>query len=219
MSVTIGAPTRSSAGDVVNPRANNAREQVFSSQVMDWVLRGYVFTASQGLEATDVAAVTTEADTTPSMTVQSPASGIVMIPLRVWVSITGDGGGLTTLDLSYTKAAAQCATALAITSGTAMNIQNHYTPNPMTTALSTSYKTPTATALVTTDYITLAHHHWIDAAITTGLVVPDFDYVFNAPLALVNGAALMLHMYTASSAGSFVCAVTWAEVPTSVYVP
>jgi hypothetical protein len=219
MSVTVQAPTRAEAGDVVNPRANNAREQVFSSQVMDWAMRGYLFTASQGLEATDIATVTTEADTTPTATLQAPAgSSVVVIPLRVWVSLTNDGGGLTTLDLSYTKAAAQCATAMTL-SGTALNVQNHYTPNPMTTPSATTLHGVTASALLTTDYITLAHHHWIDAALTTGLIVPDFDYVFKAPLALVAGAALMLHGYTASSAGKFLLAITWAEVPASVYVP
>ena len=219
MTVKVTAPERAEAGAIVSPRANNAKEQIFAKQVFDWTMRGMVFTASQGLEATDLATVTTEADTTPTASLQAPTGqNVAVIPLRVWVSITNDGGGLSTLDLSYTKAALECATALTL-SGTTLNIQNHYTKNPQTTSDATALYTVTASALTTVDYITLAHHEWPNEALTTSLVIPDFDYIFKTPLALVEGAALLVHGYSGTSAGKMMVAITWAEIPADIYVP
>ena len=195
-------------------RINGGRSVEFVTNVNRWAREGRLFTASQGLEATDIPTVTTEAETTPICSVQSPSAGIAVIPLRVYAALTNDGGGLTTIDLAFTKAAAACATALTL-SGTTLNIQNHYTKNPQAGTQATALYTVTASALLTSDYITLAHGHAADAALTTGLIQINevFDYEFTFPLMLVESAALLLYGYTASGAGNIAVSITWAEVP------
>ncbi len=221
MSVQVTAPTRVSSGIIVEPRANNAGEQILASQVLDWTLRGWVFSASQGLEASDIASTASVDDFYPIASLQSPlGGGTVVVPLRCWFSLTNDGAGLGTVDLLFTKAVKQCATTLAIT-GTTLNIQNHFTPNPQFASKATALKTVTCTALTTVDYITLAHQHYADAALTTSLVVPNFDYQFNNnPIALVEGAALLLYFYNATTTdANAIVTFTWAEIPSSIYVP
>jgi hypothetical protein len=221
MSVEVrGSPAKAGAGVIINPAANTAKEQIMSDMLFDHILQGNVYTASQGLEATDISSVATEADTTPVASLQSPTGAdTIVIPLRVWVSVTDDGNGAGYVDLAFTKAAKQCATVLSL-SGTAINVQNHYTKNAMVAAKSTALKGVTASALLTTDYITLAHHHWADAALTTSLIVPDLDYQFEVPLALTQGAALLVYFTNGTTTDAkVVVSFTWAEIPASVYIP
>jgi hypothetical protein len=199
---------------------NGAREIVTSSNLLRWAKAGKLFTASQGLEATDVDSVTTEADTTPTYALVSPKNAdIFVIPIEVRLALTSDGGGLSTFDVSFTKAAAQCATALVVT-GTTLNIQNHLTVSGMATPQSSCLYTCTASALLTTDYITVAHQHVVDAALTTGLPLPGAGTEYAVDLLkkciiLTQGAALLVHTYTASSAGKTVPVITWAELTSS----
>jgi len=195
-------------------RVNGERTVEFVSNIVRWVREGRVFTASQGVEAVDIATVSTEADVTPTCALQAPSSGIAVIPLRVFIALTDDGGGLSKIDLSFTKAAAACATAMTLT-GTDLNVQNHYTTNPQEDAQATAIHGVTASALTTTDYITLAHGEAVNAALTSGLMKFSdvFDYQFNYPLILVEKAALLIHGYSGTSAGAIVPVITWAEVP------
>ena len=206
-------------GSAVAARTNGQREIMTSPAVLRWVREGKVYSGGQGLEATDILGVDTEADTTPSVVLASPASATTLVvPLQVKMAITNDGSGLNTLDVSFTKAAAEVATALALSSGTALNIQNHITLNPMKTGLATLERNVTATALLTTDYITLAHDHAVDAALTSGLPLPGagLEKVVNlfkpAPIMLIEGAALMVHLSGAATAGNWAVTVTWAEL-------
>ena len=223
MTVQIGAPTRASAGDVINSRANNAREQIFSSQVTDWMLRGWVF--SVGLlvdDTTNIATKTTLADTTPTVVLQSPAgSDLIVVPLRVTCDIVDDGGGLSTLDLVYTKAARACATVLALSGGTTLTgVINHLTTNPLVTPKATVQHTVTASALTVVDSIVIAHKEYPDAGLTAATFQnPTFDYVFSEPIGLTEGAALLFYAVTASSAGEIRPCITWVEIPASVYKP
>ena len=214
------SPVRAGDGVEVNPAANQTLEQIIATQINDWTMRDYVFTASQGLAATDVSSVATESHTTPVASLQSPTGkNKLIIPLRVWASVTNDGAGLGYVDLCYTKAAKECATALTL-SGTAFNLQNSRTFNPMVTPTATALMAVTASALTTVDYITLAHKHWPNAALTTSLIVPDFDYQFETPIALTEGAALLLYFYNATTTDAkLVVSFTWAELDASIYIP
>ncbi len=203
----------------VAARVNGQRELMTSPAILRWVREGKVFSASQGLEATDIIAVTTLADVTPTIVLQAPAnSSTLVVPLQARIAVTDDGGGLSTIDVSFTKAAAQVATPLALSAGTTLNIQNHITANPMQTGLATCEFTVTSSALLTTDYITIGHEHVVDAALTTGLPIPGaglekvFDLFEPAPLMLVESSALMIHLFTATTGARFVPVVTWAEL-------
>ncbi|KKM68980.1 hypothetical protein LCGC14_1455440 [marine sediment metagenome] len=217
------APSRAAAGVNVLPAANTAGEQIAGSQILDWAMRGYIFSAGLLVDASDISVVTTLADTTPTIALQSPASkDLVVIPLRVHCSITAVTGGLTTFDLVYTKAAQECATVLALTGGTVMpGIQNHYVSNPITVRKSTCEFTVTATALTDVDTSILAHAEMHDNGLTAISMHMNrvFNYVFDVPIALTEGAALLLYGYSASTASTIRPTFTWAEIPRSVYIP
>ncbi|KKM68978.1 hypothetical protein LCGC14_1455420, partial [marine sediment metagenome] len=181
MSVEIRAtPTRVAVGVEASPAANTAREQIAASQVFDWLLKGYIFSGGSVLmDASDIATVTTQADTTPTIVLQSPAgTEIVVVPLRVRCSLTDDGGGLSQLNLVYTISTQQSATKLAFTGGTELKIQNSYTANPAVTSRCTLEYTVTSAALTATDSIVIAQGEAADAALTTGFMhLSDvFDY-------------------------------------------
>lgn len=219
---TRNVPAKAAAGSVINPALNLAGEAIMASQIMSWGMAGYLFSASQGLEETDIASVTTEADITPTAALVAPSgNNTIVIPLMVRVALTDDGGGLSTLDVSFTQAALLCATPLVV-SGTALNIQNHLTTNPEIKAQAAATHGCTATALLTTDYITVAHDHAINAALTSGLPVfgKGLEKVVDlssVPIFLTEGAALLIHIFTASSGGKVVPVITWAEIPATAY--
>lgn len=220
-----GAPSRAAAGVSVLPAANTAGEQIAAGQIMDWAMRGYIFSAGILVDAaSDISVVTTLANTTPTVALQAPASKeIVVIPLRVRVSVTAVAGGLTTLDLVYTKAAQECATVLALTGGTVMpGIQNHYMSNPVKIRKSTCEYGVTATTLTNVDCTVIAHGEMHDNGLTSVEMHLNriFDYDFTeSPIALTEGAALLLYGYSASTASEIRPSFTWAEIPRSVYIP
>ena len=217
-------PSRAAAGVDVLPAANTAGEQIAASQIMDWGMKGYIFSAGLLVDASDISVVTTLADTTPTIALQSPAGGdIIVIPLRVRCSVTAVAGGLTTLDLVYTKAARECATVLALTGGTVMpGIQNHFTPNPMAVRKSTCEFTVTATALTDVDCNVIAHAELADNGLTSATFqyISVFNYEFEeSPIALTDGAALLLYGDSARTASTIRPSFIWAEIPRSVYAP
>jgi len=225
MSAIVSAPTRASIGSILNPRANEAGEQISGEQLMDWVLRGYVF--SYGLlvdDGTNIPSVTTLADTTPIVSLQSPAGGdTIVVPLRVHMAVHAENaGGLSQFDIAYTKAAKNCATTLSLSGTAATGIINHLTRSPAIAKQSTVLSTVTASALTVVDSIVIAHKE-IAAGIltnTTFNVDPVLNYDFlDEPIALMEGAALLLYAYTASTACEVRPSITWAEIPASVYQP
>ena len=225
MSAEVSGPARASVGSILNPRANEAGEQISAEQLMDWVLRGYVF--SYGLlvdDGTNVPSVTTLADTTPIVSLQSPTGGdTIVVPLRVHMGLVAeDSGGLTQFDIAYTKAAKDCATTLVLTGTTATGVINHLSRSPALSANSTVLSTVTASALTVLDSIVIAHKE-INAAILTAAtfaVDPVLNYDFiDHPMALMEGAALLLYAYTASTACEVRPSITWAEIPASIYQP
>ncbi len=225
MSVVIEAPARASAGSVINPRANEAREQISGSQVMDWMLRGYIF--SYGLlvdDGTNIASVTTLADTTPLVSLQSPIGGdTIVVPLKVHMGVhADDGGGLSQFDIAYTKAASDCLTAMTLSGTAVTGVVNHLTRSPAIATTSTLLSTVTVSALTVVDSIVLAHKEITDGVLTAASfdVDPKLDYDFTiAPIGLTEGAALLLYAFTAGGAAKIRPSITWAEIPASVYKP
>lgn len=217
-------PARVEAGVETNAAANPAREQIAGDQLLDWMLRGYVFSGGSVLmDATDIATPTSLADTTPTVVLQSPSgTEIVVVPLRVTCVYTDDGGGLSQLNLVYTKSTQQVATKLSFTSGTDLPIQNNYTANPVVTSRCTLGYTRTSAALLATDSIVIAQGHLAHNGLTTGLIQLNevFDYSFaGSPVILTEGAALLLYGYSGTGAGRIRPSFTWAEVPRDAYIP
>ena len=216
MSVEIRTtPSRVGVGAEINPVANTAGEQIAAEQILDWVLRGYVFTGGSVLvDVGDYVNVTTQADTTPTVVLQSPiGKAKVVIPLRVRCS---------QVNLVFTKSRQEAATTLAFTAGTALKISNNLTTFPMVEADSTLEYTVTSAALTALDSIVTAQGEMADAGLTTGLIMLDemFDYSFvNNPVVLTEGAALLLYGFSGSSTGKIRPSFTWAELPRDVYAP
>ena len=225
MSVEIrNTPTRVAVGVETNPAANTAGEQIVGSQILDWLLNGYIFSGGSVLmDAADIATVTTQADTTPTIVLQSPAgTEIVVVPLRVRCSLTDDGGGLSQVNLMYTKATQAPAVRLAFTGGTELKIQNSLTSNPAVTSRCTLEHTVTSAALTAADSIVIAQGEAANAALTTGLMqlTDVFEYSFASnPVVLTEGAALLLYGFSGSSAGKIRPSFTWAELPRNAYIP
>lgn len=222
MSIEINAPTRASAGDVLDPRGNNALEQISGKLLLDWALRGWVF--SFGLlsdDTSNIASVTTLADTTPTLSLQSPSGGdTIVIPLRVTLDVAQVAGGLTTYDIVYTKAARECATVMVLTGTTQTGVLNRFTTNPQITPKATLLSTVTASALTVVDSIVIAHKELPAATLVSATFQnPTFDYIFEEPLGLVEGAALLVYCYSASTANEIRPSITWAEIPASIYKP
>ena len=227
MSVEVSAPARASAGKTaINPRANEAGEQISGEQLMDWVLRGYVF--SYGLlvdDGTNIPSVTTLAETTPIVSLESPPGGdTIVVPLKVHMGLHAEGGGgLGQYDIAYTKAAKDCGTTLAITGTAVTGVINHLSRSPALTTKCTLLSTATVgSAMTVVDSIVIAHKEYAAAVLTaaTFLVDPVLNYSFRrAPLALMEGAALLLYAYTSGTAAEIRPSITWAEIPASVYQP
>lgn len=219
MSVEISAPVRADSG-VINPRANEAREQIFSPQVFDWVMRGYVYSVGLLVDDTsNIPSSTTLADTAPTVSLESPTGGdTIVVPLRVTCTVIDDPGGASSLDLVFTKKASDCATALTL-SGTAMTgILNHLSGG--STCKSKLEYTVTASALTVVDSIVLSSWVFPDEGLTAATFYnPVFDYVFTTPIALTDGAALLIYTYAASTASEMRPCITWAEIPANIYKP
>ena len=91
----------------------------------------------------------------------------------------------------------------------------------MAVAKSTMEYTVTSAALTNVDCNVIVHGELVNAALTTGLIMLNevFDYSFeDAPIALTEGAALLLYTSSAGGAGKTRASFTWAEIPRSVYV-
>ncbi len=216
-------PVRVAVGTTINPAANTAGEQIGAGQLLDWVLKGYVFTGGSVLvDAADIATVSTLADTTPILALESPlGTDIVVVPLRITCCITDDGGGTNSVSVMWTKSRLESAVRLAFTGGTALKISNNYTPNPQAVSQCTLGYTVTSAALTAEESIVLAHAMAADACITTGLIQGNdrFDYSFkNNPIILTEGAALLMDGYSGSSAGKIRPVITWAELPRAAYI-
>ncbi len=224
MSAEVNAPTRASIGSVVDPRANEAKEGISGSQVMDWMLRGYIF--SNGLlidDGTNIASVTTLADTTPILSLQSPiGGGTIVVPLKVHISITEDDGTAESqFDIVYTKAAKDCATRLSLSGTAVTGVINHFTRSPAIATKSTLLSTVTASALTVVDSIVIAHKEVAAAVLTAATfnVDPVLNYEFKTPICLMEGAALLIYAFTGTGAAEIRPSLTWAELPADIYQP
>lgn len=215
-------PVRVAAGTTVNAVANTAGEQIGASQLLDWLLKGYLFTGGSVLmDATDPATVSTQADTSPTISLQSPAgTDTIVLPLRVTAGITDDGSGTSSVSLVWTKSTQQCIVKLSL-SGTDLEISNNFAPYPQVVSKCTMLHGVTSLALTAADSIVIAHAQIADAGLTTGLIQANdrFDYSFaHNPIVLTEGAALLLHGYSGSGTGRVRVVFTWAELPRDVYI-
>lgn len=218
------APSAVAAGVNIDPAANTAGEQIITGQVMDWAMKGYVYSAGILVDDSDISVVTTLDDLTPTVALQSPVGGdYIVLPLRVNCNVTAITGGLTTLDLVFTKAAAECATTLTLTGSAMPGTHNHYTPNPTSIRKSTCIYTVSASALTNVDTAILAHGNLVADGLAAASMMQlshVFDYSFeDSPIALTDGAALLLYGYSASTANTIRVSFTWVEIPRNVYEP
>jgi hypothetical protein len=207
----------------VSASVTGKRDIITSPSLFRWVAEGKVFEAGQGCESTAVDSGVVSAtldETLPTFSLQSPSSGVYVVPLVLKLMMVADGGALTNWQVAFTKAAAACVTALSIT-GTAIHHKSNVNKAYNTSPASTCLYTPTVTALTVADYISLGKGEAIDAALTTGLPTLGIGasntlmYNFindNALHIMANGSAMLAYLYTASSASTWYCYMQWAEL-------
>jgi len=199
------------------------RDAISVPVLWKWAAQGKVFEAGLSPEDSAVASSTSFADTTPRFSLQAPAStSLLVIPILLKVFLVTDGGGITNVQVAFTKPAGLCATTMTLT-GTALTSKHAlYRTNPAQTAQqAAALSACTLSAMVAADYVGYHFGHAIDATLTTGLVTPGtgpsnvdtFNFLGEgAPHIMTSGAAMVVYCYTGTSAGSHRAYMQWAEV-------
>ena len=199
------------------------RDVITSPNLFKWLMQGKIFEAGYGLEDTAVDSEATVADITATFSLQSPvASDLLIIPIILKLMQTDDGGALTVFQVSFTKPAALCATALTLTGTALTSKHNMYRTNPPSKVQqATALSTVTVSALIAADYISYHRGLVADANLTTGLVsmgsgpsnVQAWNFLKDgAPHMMTSGAAMLVDSSTASSRAKYTAYMQWAEV-------
>ena len=204
-------------------RVNGAGDIITSDTLLRWAVQGKIFEAGFGAADSAIAMVAAVADTTPSYSLQSPAStSLLVIPILAKVAIIVDGNAITKIICAFTKPAGLCATAMTL-SGTALTSKHClYRSSPAPTAQqSTVVSGVTASALVAADYVAYHYGQAIDAVLTTGKVAlgegPSNVHALRFledgfPHILTSGAAMLLYVTNGTTDGTSKTYFQWAEV-------
>lgn len=202
-------------------RVTGNRDIVIHPNILKWTYEGKLWTAGVGVENAGIDSDSALDDTSPEAAlVSSSSDSTFVLPILVRCCTHTEGGALNQLQVAVTRAAADCATTLAV-SGTAMTaIQNHnvsYTTSPTASALYTC----TASALTNADYQSLILATQADNPVsgTGGLgfnvgTVFELDMLYT-PRVLHSGAALLIYPYTGTTDQKYTYAITWAELTES----
>ena len=216
------ADFQNNASTAVAGRVTANRDLVVSPNYWKWLVQGKLFEAGFGPEDTAADSQAAIDDTLVSFALLSVGAGKIVVPLLLKLAMTADGGALTRLDISFTKPAALCATALALTGGRAMtSIHNMYRTSPAQSGPTASvfYGAATtfaitSTALVAADHVDYHYETWIDAALTvmTQPQIKVINFMAEAPRGLTDGAAMLVYINTATTDSTFIPYIQWAEL-------
>ncbi len=204
-------------------RVNGSGDLITSDTLLRWAVKGKVFEAGFGAEDSAIAMVASLADTTPSYSLQSPAStSLLVIPIMAKVAIVVDGNAITKILCAFTKPSGLCNTAMTL-SGTALTSKHClYRSSPaQTSQQSTVLSGVTASALIAADYVTYHYGQAIDAVLTSGKVAlgegPSNVHTFRfledgLPHVMTSGAAMLLYVTNGTTDGTSKVYFQWAEV-------
>ncbi len=199
------------------------RDVITSPSVLRWVAEGKVFEGGLGCESTAVDCGVMSAtldETLPTFALFAPHSNLFVLPIMCKLMMTDDGDTLTNYQICFTKAAANCATALT-ESGTALHHVSNINKNYNNSSAAVPLYTPTVSALTVADYITLFKGHLSVDGTTTSLPtlgdgrsnVSVFRFLDEGvPHVLYNGAGMLVYLYTATAVSKWFFYAQWAEL-------
>ena len=214
-------------GTPVSGGVTGSRDVISSPSILRWLGEGKVFEAGFGPEDDEENVLQAAAidETKPAFALIAPTgSATLVLPLFLRLSLTDDGGALSNWDVTFTRAAAECVTTLAITGGAELNFKRNMNREYASQGnASAVFADPlTSTALTNADYVGMIHGHAIDAALTTGIptvagTVNEVAYNFldgstGVPHILSKGAAMSVYAYTNTGDAKWRVYMQWAEL-------
>lgn len=203
-----------------------ARDLITAPSYLRWLGEGKIFEAGFGLEDAEENSSDGADDTTATFALVAPSgSGTLVMPLYLRLSCTADGGALSNWCVTFTRPAAECATALTV-SGTAFpfkrNMNREYATQGNASALYGD--SITVSALTNADYVGAVYGHAIDAVLTSGLVAVSgasneigFNFMndVGVPHILSKGAGMIVYIFTGTSDSVWRGYMQWAELTAS----
>jgi hypothetical protein len=207
------------SGVALAGRITANRDLVTHPNLLKWAYEGKLWTAGVGVENAGIDSLAALADVTPDFgLVTSSSATILILPIMIRMSVHTEGGALNQLQVAVTRAAADCATTMALSAGTAFTaVQNHNVAY-MTSPTASAKYTITVSALTNADYqsIMLATQADNPVSGTGGLgfnrgTVFEID-LLATPRILHSGAALFIYTYTGTTDQKYLPAITWAEL-------
>uniref|UniRef100_A0A6M3J2X7 Tail protein n=1 Tax=viral metagenome TaxID=1070528 RepID=A0A6M3J2X7_9ZZZZ len=191
------------------------RDLITGSSMLRWLAEGKIISAGLGCEETAIDSAAALADVSPTFGIFAPSnSDIKILPIYARMSMTGEGGAAPVIQAAFTKAAANCATAMT-RSGTALSKQNNnaaYIGVGDVVAL----HTVTVSALTTADYLSMVEATVVDNSISVAganLVNTHVDFDFlKAPILLSAGAGLLFYAYTGTTDSTWIPYIVWAQL-------
>jgi len=204
-----------------NPQAGavtGGRDLIVAPNMLKWVAEGKVWCAGVGPENAGIDSQAAMDDLAPDVgLVASSSSAVFVVPILLRMSVHTEGGALNQLQVTYTRAASDCATTLSV-SGTAMTaIQNKDSANNGSPTASALY-TCTSSALTNADYVSMILATQADNPVSgTGGLAFNRGCVFELdllkdPTILRSGAALLVYPYTATTDQKYLPYLVWAEL-------
>lgn len=212
-----------------NARVNQAEEIVGIPWLYQMALEGRVFCAGTGLEEAGVTTATTLADTAATFALVAPASGTLVIPVRLTCYQDTEGDGANEIHLMYTQ-----GDKSGFGGGTIMPAINALGGASPRAAQARFQSTVTLDAIVASEYVSLTHRiHIIDNWQTTetdagngigcenyGPSIFEFSYDFlerKVPLVLTGESSISVHTNTATTGDTLNASMVWVELPADVY--
>ena len=202
-----------------------ARDIISAPSYLRWLGEGKVFEAGFGLEDAEENSSDGADDTTATFGLIAPSgSTTYVMPLYLRLSCTSDGGALSNWCITFTRPAADCATTLAVSGGTAFPFKRNMNREFSTQgeARAEYGDALTCSALTNADYVGAVYGHAIDAVLTSGLVAvggASNEIGFNfmggdcgLPHILTKGAAMIVYIFTGTSDSVWRGYMQWAEL-------
>jgi hypothetical protein len=212
----VNAPV---AGGVTGKRA-----LITSPSLLRWYAEGKIFEAGMGAESAPINSAASLTQVNPQLALQSPKNDTLVIPIQLRLAIVVEGGALTTWDLVFTKAAANCSTAMTFTVGTNLlhrsNANKAY--NSTGEAVAIYGDKITMSANTVSDHVLYHYGSVVDnitsvSKLSLGEGGPTNVHKINflnegAPHIMTQGAAMILWMSTGTTDSTWWYYFQWAEV-------
>ena len=194
------------------------RDLIAAPSALRWIAEGKVFGCGVGAENAGIDSAASLDDTTPTFALIAPSSAnLYVVPLLVRISTHTEGGASPKINVALTRAAADCATTLAVT-GTAFTAKQNLLAGDTSVPQSSLLYTCTASALTNADYVSMELAQAADNPITgTGGIGWNKGTTYELgfygfPPILRSGAGLLVYCYTGTTDTKHIPYIVFAEL-------